>query len=851
MRMTKLHLLAGLLLASISQVGLAGLADGGASALPMFDLNGDDYSDVVIVTNDGTSSSQQLLLGQSGGIFCPVSEANDCEIHYGIDYGIDSENYMRNPATRLIPGDFDGDPDGAGPAKAKSDLLVVSGDPSVPRRMLLISTGSTFAAACVGEQDGACGFDTEPYMFHPLTKLIPGDFNGDGKTDVLVVSGDPAFPRRALLLSTGTGFSESCIGQVDGACGFDTEPYMFNPLTKLIPGDFNGDGKTDILVISGDPTFSRRALMLSNGSTFSESCIGQQDGACGFDTEPYMFSLDTRLVAGDFNGDGKTDVMVVSGDTAFPRRMLLRSTGSTFVDSCVGNQNGACGLDTDPYMFNPHTRVIGADFNGDGKTDLMVISGDRNDPRRRLLVSTGTSFATACTGQQDGACGLDNQPYMFNHMTRIDVGDYDSDGRQDLLVLSADAAFPRRTVLHSNGTAFVSSCVDAACHIDDSVAQHPFDAIEVPSFAYNHPAHQLASTFIAEPDITRSLKWATENQTSLIELDGSGGTPKVYESGRIWLRSNQTLAWSPDVTLLATSSGFADVEDAFINILDATHVSLRGASGAELKMRKADYTSSDPPPIHNEWRHAVKITSSDGIWIQDLAIRDSGGDGIYLGETRDINKPNRDVHISNILSDNNARNGLSVISVNGLEVLNSTFSNSTPLTGLAPNGPWAGIDFEPNFRHQQLQNILVRNCIVRDNQKWGVLFAFGEAQDGDLSAYPFPFTIQIEQTAFTGAAPTVAAIGFNREALSMLSSPSVVGLSNISINLVDSYTGWMLNRLVSGNDRGVSQPNANYCGFGVNRSPALSISLCKINASGDFIVPSLTPVEPWHSPPPN
>src|SRR5215475_10243843 len=86
-----------------------------------------------------------------------------------------------------------------------------------------------------------------------------GDFNGDGRTDILRTSDDPT--KNRLLLSNGKGLDDA---------GVVTVPSMPEQLLehstgtwRIHLGDFNGDGRTDILRTSNDPTKNR--LLLSNG----------------------------------------------------------------------------------------------------------------------------------------------------------------------------------------------------------------------------------------------------------------------------------------------------------------------------------------------------------------------------------------------------------------------------------------------------------------------------------------------------------------------------------------------------------------------------------------------------------
>jgi FG-GAP-like repeat len=112
--------------------------------------------------------------------------------------------------------------------------------------------------------------------------MIAGDFNGDGKTDVMMWR--DSTKSWTVNLSNGQGFNAN---EWKGAWGSDG---------PMITGDFNGDGKTDVMMWR-DSTKSW-TVNLSNGHGFG---MFEWKGAWG---------SDGPMITGDFNGDGKTDVMM-------------------------------------------------------------------------------------------------------------------------------------------------------------------------------------------------------------------------------------------------------------------------------------------------------------------------------------------------------------------------------------------------------------------------------------------------------------------------------------------------------------------------------------------------------------
>jgi RHS repeat-associated protein len=195
------------------------------------------------------------------------------------------------------------------------------------------------------------------------------DFNGDGKADVLWLDGNVGY----MWLGNGDGTFQKISGldmsnvyqQGPNQQGIHYVPYF---------ADFNGDGKSDVLWVRQD-IWGRSngfgtALWLSKGdSTFV--MITNPGGNTMAQHAPYL---------GDFNGDGKTDILWSrKGTTALSNgiRVLWLGKGDgtfTVVSNFAGQDGNLIGYV--PML---------ADFNGDGKTDVLWDSRSGSDTR-----STGT-----------------------------------------------------------------------------------------------------------------------------------------------------------------------------------------------------------------------------------------------------------------------------------------------------------------------------------------------------------------------------------------------------------------------------------------------------------------------------
>lgn len=174
-------------------------------------------------------------------------------------------------------------------------------------------------------------------------KLDFVDINGNGKVDLLY------YNELSMQFYEYTGSSYSLL-----------YTYQKPPSTTFHKGDFNGDGKTDLLFANYNETYT---LLLSTGNALVErnnNLISQ------LNDYRYYNATYKQLMCGDYNGDGKTDVLFVYQDNEDNHHFdLYYSYGAGFkkinYDSInlPQNSNGSLG------SFYP-----AGDINGDGNDDL-------------------------------------------------------------------------------------------------------------------------------------------------------------------------------------------------------------------------------------------------------------------------------------------------------------------------------------------------------------------------------------------------------------------------------------------------------------------------------------------------
>jgi hypothetical protein len=278
----------------------------------------------------------------------------------GSPYPVGSEPYS------IISRDFNGD--------GQPDLATANGTPSTVE--VLLRQGAGFVA------------EAPIFVGNGPNVLTSADFDGDGRPDI------------AVARNLGGGFVSVLLRNAGG--GFTAEPQVPAPSAAgVAAADFTLDGRPDLAV--GDYANNRVTILLRNA-------------AGGFTAESPLTATanPTDVVAADFTSDGVPDIAVTN----------FGASNLTFFRRVAGGFAPGVSI---PVGSQPYG-LTAADINGDGRSDLAA-------------VNYASSNVSVLLGHGDGTFEqAPGSPFAIaGSGTRVVAADFNGDGVRDLAATGASS----------------------------------------------------------------------------------------------------------------------------------------------------------------------------------------------------------------------------------------------------------------------------------------------------------------------------------------------------------------------------------------------------------------------------
>ncbi len=384
------------------------LADGPSRTLSVLTNDSDPDGDPLTITNVSTPSSGTAILTPNNRqvIYTPAPGfIGTATFTYTITDGrggIDSANVT------LVLGEASSLP----VDQNEVEVYTVTGGPGSPNQVSIYGAGDQIVDEII------------PFEFNVPGGLrsVAADVNGDGTPDIVV--------------GTGPGVS-SQVRVFDGLAGtilYDLSPFeaSFTGGVYVSAGDFDADGLADIIITPDEGGGPRVRIFRGSDGVQMVDYFGIEDP---------NFRGGVRPSVGDFNGDGRTDLVVAAGFSGGPRVAIW--------DGASLPSGNPTKLVADFFVFEPGLRdgsfVAAGDIDGDGNADLVVGGGPGGGPRVRafsgaLLIDPSfdplnpdaTSIANFFAGDPNNRGGV-----------RVAVKNLNNDGRADLVTGAGTDASPQ------------------------------------------------------------------------------------------------------------------------------------------------------------------------------------------------------------------------------------------------------------------------------------------------------------------------------------------------------------------------------------------------------------------------
>lgn len=180
------------------------------------------------------------------------------------------------------------------------------------------------------------------------------------------------------------------------------------------------------------------------------------------------------------------------------------------------------------------------------------------------------------------------------------------------------------------------------------------------------------------------------------------GFPLMVNDSGLKIPSNRYLSFlkGSELRLKPTSKGNYDI----IRIENASNVTL---ANPVVRGDRYKHTGTS-----GEWGHGIGIYGSYNVNVSGAKVYDCWGDGIYVARTKSANS--RKIRLFMVKTENNRRDGISVISVEGLEMYRPYAANSNGTS------PYCGINIEPDSYTDELKDINIVKPVTENNKGNGI-----------------------------------------------------------------------------------------------------------------------------------
>lgn len=262
------------------------------------------------------------------------------------------------------------------------------------------------------------------------SRLLPGDFDGDGKQEILAII-PTGFDLDSPL--TATGYNLYLIGEnYPTSNGILQSNNLVGAITdgnaQVHIMDYNGDGKDDFCRIAKSQAFPFEVYNIDISYEPTITLANNQGNNLSLLTSSVLPDKNSAIYVGDFNGDGMDDM--ISWESILGWKIHYSSGGSLgFYNEPLSPVIQGNVSPNGPFyysqVFHPDHIYIAKDFNGDGRCDFLELGTHSPVPPHYNIFYT---YGQNDFIHENGTLPSDFDPFTDGYQ----IGDFNGDGQIDI-----------------------------------------------------------------------------------------------------------------------------------------------------------------------------------------------------------------------------------------------------------------------------------------------------------------------------------------------------------------------------------------------------------------------------------
>ena len=259
-----------------------------------------------------------------------------------------------------------------------------------------------------------------------------GDYDNDGRLDLLVTGETGSGAISQLWRNTGSGFTNVPIAGLPGVS-----------FGSMAWGDYDHDGRLDFLITGHTGSGRISQLWRNTGSGFTNVPIAGLPGV-----------YESSVAWGDYDNDGRLDFLLTGSTGSGYISQLWRNTGSGFTNVPIAGLPGV--------SFGS---VAWGDYDNDGRLDFLITGDAGSGGIAQLWRNTGSGFTNVPIAGLPGV-----------YASSVAWGDYDNDGRLDFLLTGYTGSGLISQLWRNTGSGFTNVPIAGLPGVyDSSVAWGDYD----------------------------------------------------------------------------------------------------------------------------------------------------------------------------------------------------------------------------------------------------------------------------------------------------------------------------------------------------------------------------------------